>query len=343
MPFFGPRGGMVPVSRTTRHRNTPARVVVVVVMKVIGVTEFGGPDALAIHEVPEPHAGPGQVRIKVRAVAVSPTDTLVRSGGNQQVVRAKQPPYVPGMDAAGIIDEVGDGAGFELGDEVMAIALPAGEHGGAYASYLVADADSVATTPAGAELETASTIPMNGLTALQALRRLDLQPGQVLAVTGAAGTLGGYMVQLAKHAGLTVVADFAEKDRRIVEALGPDHMVPRGDSVARHIRRIYPDGVDGMLDGAVQNELGLSAVKDGGGFATVRYWEGHSERGITIHRVSVGEDYHADGKLERLRELVEDGVLTPNVADILPAERAEEAHTKLEGGGIRGRLVLTFD
>ncbi len=316
---------------------------VVAVMKVIGVTEFGGPDALAIHEVPEPHAGPGQVRIKVRAVAVSPTDTVVRSGGNKQVAKAKSSPYVPGMDAAGIVDEVGEGAPFEVGDEVMAIALPAGEHGGAYVSYLVADADSVAYTPAGAELETASTLPMNGLTALQTLRRLDLQPGQVLAVTGAAGTLGGYTVQLAKHAGLTVIADFAEKDRRIVEALGPDHMVPRGESVAKHIRRLFPEGVDGMLDGAVQNELGLPAVKDGGGFATVRYWEGPSERGITIHRVAVAEDYHADGKLDQLRRFVEDGVLTPNVAAILPADRAAEAHTTLEGGGVRGRLVLTFD
>lgn len=312
-------------------------------MLVIGVTEFGGPDALAIHEVPEPHAGPGQVRIKVRAVAVSPTDTVVRSGGNPQIAKAKKSPYVPGMDAAGIIDEVGEGAGFEIGDEVMAIALPAGEHGGAYASRLVADADSVAYTPAGAELETASTLPMNGLTALQVLRRLDLQPGQVLAVTGAAGTLGGYTVQLAKHAGLVVVADFAEKDRRIVEALEPDHLVPRGESVAQHIRRLYPDGVDGMLDGAVQNELGLPAVKDGGGFATVRYWKGPGERGITVHRVVVAEDYHADGKLDALRELVEDGILTPNVADILPADRAAEAHTKLEAGGVRGRLVLTFD
>lgn len=343
MPFFGPPGGTPGTARPGRGRNTAVQPVVVAVMKVIGVTEFGGPEALAIHDVPEPHAGPGQVRIKVRAAAVSPTDTVVRSGGNSKLAHDRKPPYVPGMDAAGIIDEVGDGAGFELGDEVMAIALPAGEHGGAYAAFLVADADSIAYTPAGTELEAAATLPMNGLTALQVLRRLDLHPGQVLAVTGAAGTLGGYIIQLARHAGLTVVADFAEKDRRIVEALEPDHLVPRGDSVAQHIRRLYPDGVDALLDGAVQNERGLPAVKDGGGFATVRYWEGPSERGITIHRVAVSEDYHAGGKLDRLRELVEDGVLTPNVADILPAERAAEAHTQLEGGGVRGRLVLAFD
>jgi NADPH:quinone reductase-like Zn-dependent oxidoreductase len=311
-------------------------------MKVIGVTQFGGPQALAIHEVPEPHAGPGQVRIKVRAVAVSPTDTVVRSGGNPKVAEEKKPPYVPGMDAAGVIDEVGEGAGFSVGDEVMAVAIPAGEHGGAYANHLVGDADSVARIPAGVDLETASTLPMNGLTALQVLRRLDLKPGQVLAVTGAAGTLGGYVIELAKHAGLTVVADFAEKDRELVEATGADQLVPRGDDVAARIRELYPDGVDGLLDGAVQNALVLPAIKDDGGLATIRYWQGPSERGIILHRVAVGEDYHTGGKLDGLRQLVEDGVLTLRVADVLPAERAAEAHARLEAGGVRGRLVLTF-
>lgn len=324
-------------------RNSRADSAVGAYMKVIGVTEFGGPEALAIHDVPEPHAGPGQVRIKVRAIAVSPTDTGVRAGANAAVTAAKKPPYVPGMDAAGVIDEVGDGAGFSLGDEVMAMALPDGEHGGAYVSHLVADADSVAMIPAGTDLETASTLPMNGLTAMQALRLLDLQPGQVLAVNGAAGTMGGYAIQLAKHAGLTVVADVAEKDRQIVEATGADHLVPRGDDVAQHIRGLYPDGVDGLLDAAVQNALALPAVKDGGGFATVRGFNGPTQRGITIHQVSVPADYHSDGKLDELRELVEDGQLSLRVADVLPADRAAEAHTRLEAGGVRGRLVLVFD
>lgn len=337
-------GGMnAAVAGNRAPRNRRPATAVVAYMKVIGVTEFGGPEALAIHDVAEPHAGPGQVRIKVRAIAVSPTDTGVRTGGNTAVTEAKEPPYVPGMDAAGVIDEVGDGAGFAIGDEVMAMALPAGEHGGAYVSLLVADADSVAHTPAGTGLEAASTLPMNGLTAMQALRRLDLQPGQVLAVTGAAGTLGGYTIQLAKHAGLTVVADFAEKDWQLIEETGADHLVPRGADVAQHIRALYPEGVDGLLDAAVQHEVALPAVKDGGGFATVRGFNGPTERGITIHQVSVPADYHSGGKLDGLRELVEAGQLTLRVADVLPAERAAEAHTRLEAGGVRGRLVLVFD
>lgn len=324
-------------------RNSRPFGAVVAPMKVIGVTEFGGPEALAIHEVPEPHAGPGQVRIKVRATAVSPTDTSIRTGANAAVTEAKEPPYVPGMDAAGVIDEVGDGAGFALGDEVMAMAVPDGEHGGAYVSYLVADADSVAGIPAGTTLEAASTLPMNGLTAMQALRRLDLQPGQVLAVTGAAGTLGGYTIQLATQAGLTVVADFAPQDRELVEDLGADQLVPRGADVAQQIRGLHPEGVDGLLDAAVQHEVALPAVKDGGGFATVRGFNGPTERGITIHQVFVPADYHSDGKLDELRRLVDAGQLSLRVADVLPADRAAEAHRLLEAGGVRGRLVLVFD
>ena len=283
------------------------------------------------------------MRIKVRAAAVSPTDTGVRGGANAAVVEAKEPPYIPGMDAAGVIDEVGDGAGFAIGDEVMAMAVPAGEHGGAYVSYLVADTDSVAHIPAGTTLEAASTLPMNGLTALQALRRLDLRPGQVLAVTGAAGTLGGYAIQLAHQAGLTVVADYAAKDRALLEEVGPDHLVPRGADVAQQIRALYPEGVDGLLDAAVQHEVALPAVKDGGDFATVRGFNGPTERGITIHQVSVPADYHSDGKLDELRGLVDAGQLSLRVADVLPADRAAEAHRRLEAGGVRGRLVLVFD
>ncbi|WP_223285885.1 alcohol dehydrogenase catalytic domain-containing protein [Kocuria atrinae] len=164
-------------------------------MRIIGFTEFGGPEVLDIHDVPEPHAGPGEVRIAVKAAAVNPTDTETRQGNGAP---AQLPaPHVPGMDAAGVIDEVGeptaelDTSPWSVGDHVMAIAIPLRGHGGAYVEYLVADADSLARIPEGRSLEEASTLPMNGLTALQALEKLDLDPGQVLGVTGAAGTWVG--------------------------------------------------------------------------------------------------------------------------------------------------------
>lgn len=315
-------------------------------MRIIGFTEFGGPEVLDIHDIPEPHAGPGEVRIAVKAAAVNPTDTETRQGNGAP---AQLPaPHVPGMDAAGVIDEVGeptaelDTSPWSVGDHVMAIAIPLRGHGGAYVEYLVADADSLARIPEGRSLEEASTLPMNGLTALQALEKLDLDPGQVLGVTGAAGTLGGYVVQLAKLQGLTVIADAAPKDRERVVALGADHVVERGDDFPDKVREIYPDGVDGLVDAAVMNELAVPAVRSGGGFATVRFWKGPEDSDLTFHIVWVGDEYHHGDKLDALRELVESGVVTLEVADTLPAEQATEAHQRLQEGGVRGRLVLTF-
>ncbi|MQA17050.1 MAG: zinc-binding dehydrogenase, partial [Pseudonocardiaceae bacterium] len=185
-------------------------------------------------------------------------------------------------------------------------------------------------------------LPMNGLTARQALDMLGLAPRRTLAVTGAAGTLGNYVIQLAKHAGLTVVADAADKDRALVTGLGADHVVERGDDVAGRIRAVFPDGVDGLVDAAVQNEKALPAVRDLGGFATVRFWDGSPDRNITLHKVRVFDEYRSHDKLDELRQLVEDGVLTLRVADTVPADNAAEAHERLEAGGVRGRLVLTF-
>ncbi|MCA5925002.1 NADP-dependent oxidoreductase, partial [Curtobacterium oceanosedimentum] len=234
-------------------------------MQVIGVEEFGGPEALAVHEVPEPHAGAGSVRIRVQAFAVNPTDTGVRAG--QRDSSQASPPYVPGMDAAGVIDEVGpDVSGWAVGDQVMAMALPLSAHGGAYVQELVAPVGSFTRIPRGTSLPLASTVPMNGLTALQILSHASLAPGQTLAVTGAAGLLGNYVVQLAKAAGLTVIADAAEKDEALVRSLGPDHIVRRGASFASAVRELVPGGVDALADAAVQRDQVVDAVRDGGVF-----------------------------------------------------------------------------
>lgn len=310
-------------------------------MKVVGVTQFGGPEALAVHEVAEPHAGPGEVRIAVRASAVSPTDAGVRSGGRD--TGDARPPYVPGMDAAGTIDEIGDGVeGWSVGDEVMAIALPLSEHGGAYVERLVAPLGSFARIPAGTTLEQAATVPMNGLTAVQSFHLMGLEPGQVLAVTGSAGLLGNYLVQLAEEQGLVVVADSAEKDRALVDSLGPDHVVERGAGFADAVRALFPDGVDGLVDTALQHEEALPALRDGGSFVAVRGWQGTGERDIRFEQVMVFSEYLSGESLDGLRQAVEDGVLTPRVAEALPAAEAPDAHRRMEAGGVRGRFVLTW-
>ena len=312
-------------------------------MRAVGLMMHGGPEVLQVVDVPEVHAGPGQVRLRVRAAAVNPTDTLARNGSRADQQKADPPPYVPGMDAAGIVDEVGTGVvtGVKVGDRVMAMVVPQGSHG-AYREQIVLDQRAVVTAPSWSTHVEACTLPMNGLTARLSLDLLGLAAGQTLAVTGAAGAYGGYVVQLAKAEGLTVIADASEADHELVVSLGADIVVRRGDDVAGRIREHFPDGVDGLADGAVLNELAVAAVRDGGAFTAVRGFEGEPERGINFTTTFVRTYDGEFEKLDRLRQQAETGVLKLRVAETYPPERAGDAHRRLEAGGTRGRLVIEF-
>ena len=176
----------------------------------------------------------------------------------------------------------------------------------------------------------------------QSLDRLALKPGQVLAVTGSAGAYGGYVIQLAKAEGLTVIADAADSDRELVASFGADIIVPRGDDVAQRFREHFPEGVNGLADGAVLNEKVVAAVRDNGAFTAVRGFEGEPERCIRFMPTWVRQYDGKYEKLDRLRQQAEDGTLTLRVADTYPAVQASETHRRLEAGGTRGRLVITF-
>ena len=309
-------------------------------MKAIAFTHPGSPDVLEVMELPAPIPGPGEVLIRVRAAAVSPTDTVSRSrerrGGDSG-------PFVVGMDAAGEIEAIGEGTSTDLrvGDEVMALVVPRGSHG-AYAEKVAVSAQSVSRIPAGSTLAEASTLPMNGLTARLALDTLDLPHGSTIAVTGAAGTLGGYVTQLAKADGLTVIADAAEADEELVKSNGADIVLRRGAGYANAIRAHAPDGVDGVVDAAVQEDEIVPAARDGATIITIRGAKGERERGVTLRPILVTKYDQEQGKLDTLRQQVENGELTLRVADRLPKEQAPEAHRRMEAGGVRGRLVLEF-
>jgi NADPH:quinone reductase-like Zn-dependent oxidoreductase len=278
----------------------------------------------------------------VTAATVNPTDTHAVAGAYADRDPVKQPPWVPGMDVAGVVDEVGEGVEHvAVGEAAMGVVVPSGAHGG-YRESLVLPGNSVVRAPKGATDVEASTLPMNGLTARLALDQLGLRPGQVLAVTGAAGAFGGYVVQLATADGLTVVADAAEADEQLVRDLGADVVVRRGDDVAARIRERFPDGVDGLADGAVQDALVLPAVRDGGRVATVRGYRGDGSDRVTVMPVLVRRAAEDRAALDRLREQAEQGVLTLRVNRTFPAGQASEAHRVLAAGGVRGRLVLTF-
>jgi NADPH:quinone reductase-like Zn-dependent oxidoreductase len=118
--------------------------------------------------------------------------------------------------------------------------------------------------------------------------------------------------------------------------------VPRGDDIAAQFRKVAPDGVDGLADGAVQDELAVGAVRDGGAFASVRGWRGTDERGISFHRTMVGRYDHRADLLDRLRQQTEEGIVTLRVAATYGLEAAADAHRRLEAGGTRGRCVILF-
>jgi len=223
----------------------------------------------------------------------------------------------------------------------MAMVVPNGIHG-AYKEYIVLDKNAVVRAPKETSHIQASTLPMNSLTARLSLDLLGLNKGQVLAVTGGPGAYGGFVIQLAKADGLTVIADSNESDRGLLKSLGVDIIIPRDDGFAARVREEFPNGVDGIADGALLNESAIEAVKDGGSFTSVRGFKGVPQRDIDFTATWVTAYDCKKDILETLCQQAEEGVLTLRVADSVTMENAAEAHKKLEAGGTRGRMVIEF-
>lgn len=275
----------------------------------------------------------GEVRIRVKAAAVSPVDVALRGMRRQ---------LTPGMDAAGIVESVGPGVSrLRVGEAVMAAVGPIRPDGGAQATYIVVPAASVVAIPAGASLAQASTVPMNGLTALLALDLAGLGKGGALAVTGGAGWLAHCAIVLAKHQGLKVIADAKAAEIEMVRGYGADFVVERSDDFAGAVRRTLPDGVDALLDTALLAEQSWPAIKDGGVYLPVRGWgDKPSERGIQIKPVWVNQALERTEWLELLREQAASGALKLRVAGEFPLEQVEAAQSALKAGGLRGRPVI---
>lgn len=295
-------------------------------MRAVVVKTFGGPEAVELVETEVPVPGPGQVRIKVAAAAVNPVDAAYRAGF--LVPLPEGGALGLGWDVAGTVDAVGAGAPFAAGAEVVALAYgpaPAKSH----AEYVVVDGSAVAPAPASVDAVHASTVPLNTLTAAQALDLLDLAPGSTLLVTGAAGGVGGYAVQLAHRAGISVAGVAGPGDEELVRSFGADRFVERGAAAGPF---------DAVLDAAVLGADALAHVRDGGKYVGVIPHAGPTGvRGIRVQVVEVAAD---GNRLAELVKLVDEGVLASRVARTYPLERAAEAHARLAEGGVRGRLVL---
>src|SRR6185503_3025044 len=256
--------------------------------------------------------GPGEVRLAVRAAAVNPTDVGLRQRGADEL----PPPWVPGMDAAGVVESVGDGVEhLAVGDEAMAAVAPRRPEGGAQAELVVVPAASVVAAPEGMTAEQAATLPMNALTALHGLDLLGLVEGRTLVVTGGAGLLASYVIPIAKLRGLRVLADASPADEALVRGFGADVVLPRGAALVAAIRLEAPDGVDAVFDTALLRRDVFPAIRKGGALAVVRTWDGDDvEEGIRIEKVQVWTVLERTDWLREVRELAQRGVLVPRVA-----------------------------
>lgn len=318
-------------------------------MKAIGINKYGGPEVLQMLEVPEPHAGAGEVRIRVLAAGINPADVMLRKGVLHEYYKDLALPFIPGMDVSGIIDEMGDNVDpayrLTIGEEVVGIVDNKGSYGG-YSEFVVLPASSVTRKPGNTSFLNAASFPMNALTARCALDVLKLKPGATLLVTGAAGAFGGYVTQLAAFEGINVIAVASNRDEELLRSFGATVVIQRGEDLVQRIQNIVPEGVDAVADGALLHGKIVPVIRENGQIAVVNPWDGVPGRGITVHplnvRISLAENKKINKEIARLSELIESGVLTTRVAAVFPATEVVKAHELFDQGGIRGRIILDF-
>ena len=297
------------------------------------VTALEGSSGLQVAELPDPVAEAGQVLVKVRAVCVQPADIGATTG---MVPRGPdKPPFLPGWDIAGDVVSVGaDVTEFGVGDRVVGMIpwyLTRGAPGG-YAELVAADTSWLVALPDNVDYPDAATIPLNGMTAYQALGLLSLDEPTTILVTGASGGVGGFAAQLAVQRGHRVLACASEGDEEWVGGLGVVKVIPRSTDLAT----VGP--VPAVLDAVPLGKAADSAAAFGATVVTTR-----PTPPIDPAR-AVRQDLqlirHDRELLAKLVGLVASGELRTRVAATMPLAEAAEAHRRVEAGGVRGKIVL---
>ncbi|WP_346620087.1 NADP-dependent oxidoreductase [Blastococcus montanus] len=297
-------------------------------MRAITLHRPGGPDALLLDEVHLPGPGPGEVRVRVAAAGVNPVDLQTRSGVYHRLGWVSVSPVGLGWDLAGAVDAVGAGVPLAEGTPVAALSPGVDKPLGAYAEFLVLPADCVTEIDPALDPVVAATVPLNSLTAMQALDLMGPAAGRSLLITGAAGAVGGYATQLAAERGFTVTGLARPTDEAFLADLGSGHAVT-----------VRPAAFDVVLDAAALGVAALDAVADGGSYVgVVPPAVPDPVRSITTTAVLVTPD--AKQLAEAVRRTT-DGSLPARVHSIAELSEAAQAHRTMEGGGLRGRIVLT--
>ena len=270
-------------------------------MKAVIIRGYGGPDVIELADVPVPQPATGQVRIRVHAAPVHPVDIATRAGGlAEHGLMAASGDVGLGWDLAGVVDALGPGADqFAAGDAVVGMRDLLTAPVGAQAEQVVLDTNAVALAPRSVTPVEASTIPLNGLTADQALDLLALRSGQWLLVTGAAGAVGGFALELAALRGLRTVAVAAPGDEELVRRLGADEFVARTPDLGGAVRRVVPGGVHGALDAGL---VGMPALERRPGQGRVRRGRGRRRaRSVARHARAQRLDPHGRATAGRAR------------------------------------------
>jgi NADPH2:quinone reductase len=304
-------------------------------MRVAEATAFGSPDVLRPAERPDPEPAAGEVLVRIGAANVNPTDLAARSGKARRRAPGLAPPFVPGWDLAGEVVGLGGRVeDFAVGDRVVGMIPWIAIEGrvGAYAELAAVEPEWIAHYPGDADDAVAATLPLNALTARQALDLIALPRGAILLITGASGAVGAFATQLAVRDGLHVLALASDGDEEWVAGLGPQVVVPRGTDLAQ----LEP--VNAVLDAVPIGPPATEPVRDGGvAFFTRSPGEFDRAAKLRVEAPLVRTDPAA------LRELAAEfaaGRLQTRVAEVLDLGEAARAHRLVEEGGLRGKVVL---
>ncbi|MFB7930283.1 NADP-dependent oxidoreductase [Streptomyces sp. NPDC056039] len=297
--------------------------------KAITISEYGAPEVLRLSEVTVPEPGPGQVRIRTRAASVNPLDMKIRSG----LMAGAGPapfPVILGLDAAGVVDAVGEGADAAVGDEVLGATA-----GGGYSEYALLERP--VAKPAALSWEVAASLVTVGRTASRVLGQLGVGEGQTLLVHGAGGSVGVIAVQLAVARGVTVIATAGEHDIERVTALGAT-AVRYGDGWVQRVEAAAPQGVDFVFDASGAGVLADSVALTGDSAHVITIADmSAAQHGV---RFSAGGADQAEDALPQLVRSAAAGTLTLPVWRTYPLEQAATAHADLEAHRNRGKAVL---
>jgi NADPH:quinone reductase-like Zn-dependent oxidoreductase len=297
-------------------------------MKKVSFAEFGGPEVLRLLDAEEPHAGPGQIRIAVRAAGVNPVDWRIREGQRLAAHPIELPSGV-GLDAAGVVDEVGEGVeGIEIGDRVF------GEGSSTYAEFAVLSA--WARMPAGLSFEEAAGYPSVVETALRVIGEVGVQPGQTLLVSGASGGVGSAVLQIARERGITVIGTAGAANQDYLRSLGA-LATTYGDGWVERVRELGP--VDAALDLA-----GTGVIRE------LVELTGDPRKVISIADLSApelgvrfsGAAGSVPDALAEAARLIAEGKLHIPVEKSYPLADAAAAHIDSHAGHTRGRRVMVI-